>query len=149
MTSQSLARPAGFTLIEVLICVLIIGILASVAIPQYFKTIERDKASEAVSVMQALKSAQDRYWAKYGGYCNAAISSCSGFDYDPPSLKYYNAMPAFAAGSAGNQSWTLVLTRKDTPALYGQYHLTYDIEPNAGPKMTCDNASCQTDLIPK
>jgi prepilin-type N-terminal cleavage/methylation domain-containing protein len=149
MTSQSLQRAAGFTLIEVLVCVMIIGILASLAVPQYYKSIEKDKASEAVNLMMAMKSAQDRYWAKYGVFCNAAITSCSGFTYDAPTLKYYNAMPAFAAGSAGNQSWTLILTRKDTPALYGAYHLTYDIEPTAAPLMTCDNTACQSDLIPK
>ncbi|HXT02437.1 MAG TPA: prepilin-type N-terminal cleavage/methylation domain-containing protein [Elusimicrobiota bacterium] len=142
-------HPAGFTLIEVLVCVMIIGILSALAVPQYFKSIEHDKASEAVNLMMALKSAQDRYWAKYGVYCNAAIAACSGFDYDPPPLKYYNAMPAFTAGSAGNQSWSLVLTRNQTPAVYGAYKMTYDIEPNAAPKMTCDNSSCVQDLIPK
>lgn len=140
---------AGFTLIEVLVCVMIIGILASLAVPQYYKSIERDKASEAVNLMQALKSSQDRYWAKYGVYCNSTIAACSGFDYDPPTLKYYSAMPAFTAGSAGNQSWKLVLTRNQTPALYGAYKMTYDIEPNAAPLMTCDNPQCVTDLIPK
>jgi hypothetical protein len=102
-----------------------------------------------VTLMMALKGAQDRYRAKYGVFCNASIAGCSGFDYDAPTLKYYTAMPAFGAGSAGNQSWTLVLTRKDTPALYGAYHMTYDIEPGASPLMTCDNASCVNDLIPK
>jgi hypothetical protein len=83
-------------------------------------------------------------------FCNADITAgCSGFDYPAPTLKYYNAMPAFGAGGAGNQSWTLVLTRKDTPALYGAYNLTYDIEPGAAPLMTCDNAACVNDLIPK
>jgi len=149
MTPQPFPRDAGFTLIEVLVVVMIIGILASLAVPQYYKSIERDKASEAVNLMMALKSAQDRYKAKYGAYCNGAIATCSGFDFDPPTLKYYNALPAFTAGSAGNQSWSLILTRKNTPALYGAYHMTYDIEPSAAPLMTCDNSSCVSDLIPK
>ena len=119
MTSQSLRRAAGFTLIEVLVCVMIIGILASLAVPQYYKSIERDKASEAVNLMMAMKTAQYQYWAKYGVYCNGAIATCSGFVFDAPPVKYYSAIPAFTAGSAGNQSWKLVLTRKDTPALYG------------------------------
>jgi prepilin-type N-terminal cleavage/methylation domain-containing protein len=150
MAAKTKNRAGGFTLIEVLVVVMIIGILSALAVPQYYKSIERDKASEGVNLMMALKGAQDRYRAKYGAFCNADISAaCSGFDYAPPPLKYFAAMPAFTAGGAGNQSWSLILTRKDTPALYSNYHLTYDIEPGAAPLFTCDNASCMTDLLPR
>ena len=150
MAAKTKKRGNGFTLIEILVVVMIIGILSAVVMPQYYKSIERDKASEAVNLLYALKGSQDRYMAKYGVFCNADPSvACAGFDYTAPTLKYYAAMPAFAAGSAGNQSWTLILTRKDTPALYGAYKMTYDIEPNAAPKLTCDNTSCVTDLLPQ
>jgi len=55
----------AFTLIEVLVVVIIIGILASIAIPQYTKTIQKAKTAEAMIALGSLRCAMDRYWYEH------------------------------------------------------------------------------------
>ena len=51
----------GFTLLELLVVVLIIGILAAVALPQYRKSVEKTRASEALMNIQVMEQAVKSY----------------------------------------------------------------------------------------
>ena len=69
----------GFTLIELLVVVLILGILAAMAMPQYFKAVERSRMSEAVSLLNSIAGAQQRKYLQIGKY----IEKYDGLDVAP------------------------------------------------------------------
>ena len=52
---------SGFTLIELLVVVLIIGILASVALPQYNKVVEKSRATQALTMLKTVYDAAKAY----------------------------------------------------------------------------------------
>ena len=70
----------GFTLTELLVVVLIIGILASVALPQYQLAVDKSKAAECMSGLKTLRAAEEAYYLANG----QLASGFSELDIDFP-----------------------------------------------------------------
>lgn len=58
----------GFTLFEMLVVVLIIGILAGIALPQYRHAVLKSKYTTLMDITKAVKEAQERYFLAHGVY---------------------------------------------------------------------------------
>jgi general secretion pathway protein G len=66
-------RTQGFTLVEILIVVVILGILAAIVIPQFTNASESAKASSLVSQLQTIRSQLELYQVQHNGqYPNLA-----------------------------------------------------------------------------
>ena len=64
----SLKQREGFTLIELMIVVAIIGILAAIAIPNFIRFQLRSRAGEGKINLAAIRTAEEAYLAEFGRY---------------------------------------------------------------------------------
>lgn len=79
----------GFTLIELLVVVLIIGILASVALPQYTKAVEKSRAAEGLAILKYMRTQGEVYMLANGGVCSEGFES-TGIELSG-NFKYYDS----------------------------------------------------------
>ncbi len=70
----------GFTLIELMIVIAIIGILAAIAIPQFSAYRKRSYNSAAKSDLRNLATAQEAYYTDYNTYLTS-LSALTGSSY--------------------------------------------------------------------
>jgi type IV pilus assembly protein PilA len=92
---KSLKRQDGFTLVELMVVVAIIGLLSSVAIPNFKKYQAKSKISEAKLQLSSLYTAETAFFSDYNIY--GACLRYMGFDPAPERLNRYYGI-GFSAG---------------------------------------------------
>lgn len=100
----------GFTLVELMVVVAIIGILAVVAIPQYRNYAIRSQVAEGLSVADGYKTAVSDYYSQHGAYPStnqsANVSPASGTQTSY--VTSVNVAPGLITVQFGNKANTAI-----------------------------------------
>jgi prepilin-type N-terminal cleavage/methylation domain-containing protein len=115
-------KRAGFTLVELAVVIVIIGVLAAFGVPRFLKSVERSKAAEAFSYLAAVRSAQERSQARNGTY-NPTITDLD-IQFSVPKYFTVGSVSPGASGSL-EDSWSLTLTRVGASSGYGAYTVVF------------------------
>ena len=115
------AHSAGFTLVELMVVVVIVGVLAMLAVVGYRKLVQSAHVSEATGMVNNIRVAQEAYHAETQQYANI---SADLVHFYPQATPTYGVQAAWGAACGAGQcasgmDWSQLPLHVDGPVLFG------------------------------
>jgi type IV pilus assembly protein PilA len=112
---KTFGKRDGFTLVELMIVVAIVGVLAIIAVVGYRKLILAGKITEAKNVVSGVRLAQEEYKTERGIYANIGASLCP-----LPNSGTQQVKTAWDVGcNGGTGTWSMLPFHPDGPVQFG------------------------------
>jgi type IV pilus assembly protein PilE len=134
---RTLAAVRGFTMLEVMIVVAIVGILAAIALPNYAEYIKRGKIMEATTALSDARQRTEQQFLDTRSYAN-----CNAVTQD--AAKQVKAFTLVCAPGATNDTYVITATGVAAEGMGGAVYTVDNTgaKTSAGPTGWTGNASC-------
>ena len=99
---------SGFTLLEIIIVIIIVGVLASLALPRFFRTVEYSRGTEALTNINAIRQSMERCYLQKGTYVGCDV--VGNLDVEDPTTSP-NAHFTYTIPAAAATTFTITATR--------------------------------------
>lgn len=131
----------GFTLIELMVVLIIVGILATLGVSQYGRTVERSRQAEAISILGALRGAQLRFAAENSGSCTNVIGNLD-VEVLSGTGEYFNYTVPSAVPNCGDADQTTEIARAERNGIQAPATGSYNITISENGNLTCASGIC-------
>jgi prepilin-type N-terminal cleavage/methylation domain-containing protein len=110
MIDKSIKSKKGFTLIELMIVIVIIGILAAMAIPVFMQATSKSKQSEARAILKQIYVMEEAYRQENGAYACDGEEKSAGEDFGTIGVELMSSARYTYSITADSNSFTATAT---------------------------------------